>query len=188
MKRIIAAMIVLGALALAASPALAQQTTGTVTGRIVDRRVRRARRDSHGAKPGHRVRANRRVGRGRHLPPDGAAGRHLRSHRGAAGLQQDREQGHRDQRRPDARPRLRDEDRVGLGNRRRDRRHAAHRDHQLLGRRRRRHQPHREPAAQRPAVRERGDDDPRRRGRLPLRSDEEHAGTRRRLAAATAAT
>ncbi len=36
MKKIIALVIVLGALAAAAAPAWAQQTTGTITGRIVD--------------------------------------------------------------------------------------------------------------------------------------------------------
>ena len=45
----------------------------------------------------------------------------------------------------------------------------------LVGRRRRRHRPHREPAAQRPAVREPRGDDSRRRPRFPLRPDQELA-------------
>ena len=45
----------------------------------------------------------------------------------------------------------------------------------LVGRRRRRHRAHREPAAQRAPVREPGRHDPRRRPRLPLRPDQEHA-------------
>ena len=45
----------------------------------------------------------------------------------------------------------------------------------LVGRRHRRHRAHREPAAQWPAVREPGGDDSRRRTRIPLRSDEELA-------------
>ena len=44
-----------------------------------------------------------------------------------------------------------------------------------VGRRRGGHRPHREPAAQRPPVRQPGRDDPRRRPRLPLRPDQEHA-------------
>ena len=57
----------------------------------------------------------------------------------------------------------------------RQRRNAAHRDELVLGRRRRRHQPDREPAAQRPAVRQPRGDDSRRRPRHPLRPDEELA-------------
>ena len=45
----------------------------------------------------------------------------------------------------------------------------------VVGRRRRRHRAHREPAAQRPAVRQPGGDGSRRRPRLPLRPDQEHA-------------
>ena len=67
-------------------------------------------------------------------------------------------------------------------------RDAAHRDQLVVGRRRRRRQPHREPAAQRPAVRQPGGDHPRRRPRLPLRSRPRARSSRRRSAAATAAT
>ena len=52
---------------------------------------------------------------------------------------------------------------------------AARRGQRLLCRRRRRRAEHREPAAQRPAVREPGGDDPGRWPRLPQRPDQEHA-------------
>ena len=76
------------ALALAAPAAEAQQTTGTITGRIVD--------DQGAAVPGVTVTGKntqtgftrtRRLRRRGHLPPDGTARRHLRHHRRAAGLQ-----------------------------------------------------------------------------------------------------
>ncbi len=63
----------------------------------------------------------------------------------------------------------------GSGGDHRQRRNANHRDRLVIGRWRRRHQPHREPAAQRPPVREPGGDDSRRRSRLPFRSDQELA-------------
>ena len=89
MKKIISSMIVLCSLWLAATPAVAQQTTGTITGRIVD--------DQGAAVPGATVTGknlatgfiqNRRLGRRGHFPADRAAGRHLRPDDGAAGVQQ----------------------------------------------------------------------------------------------------
>ena len=183
-------MFALLALALVAAPALAQQTTGNITGRIVD--------GQGAAVPGVTVTGKNSatgftrtdvIGRARHLSTDGTAGRHLRPHRGAGGVQPGREQGHRGQRRADARRGHGPE--VGDASRRRSPSPAESpliETGVLLGRRRRRHRAHREHAAERPAVREPRGDDPRRRARVPLRPDQEHAGTRRRSAAATAAT
>ena len=99
MKKIILAMIVLCALASGAptyahaahaafEPAAAQQTTGNISGRIVDAQgaampgVTVTGRDTR-----HRLRPHRRVRRRRALSAVGAAGRHLRRDRGAVGVQ-----------------------------------------------------------------------------------------------------
>ena len=130
MKRIITSMIVLCALWLAATPAAAQQTTGTITGRIVD--------DQGAAIPGVTVTAKNaatgfvrteRLGRRGHLPPQRAARRHVRPVDGPAGLRQGREQGHRGQRRPDARPQPDAQARDGAGDDHGQRGHAADPDH-----------------------------------------------------------
>ena len=178
MKRLIMAGL-LGALALTAVPASAQQTTGNITGRIIDAQ--------NAAIPGvtvtakqraDRVRPHRRQRRGRrHLPPERAAGRHLRPHRRALRLRQRRAaraSSSTSARRStvDVRAEGRDaspETVTVTGA------VAADRSDRVVGRRRRRHRPHREPAAQRPPVREPRRDDSRRRPRLPLRPDQEHA-------------
>ena len=154
------------------------------------RRSRRggAGRDGQRQERRNRISADGGVRCGRDLPPGGAAGRQLRSPGRAPGLHQGREQGHRRQRRPDARSELHAQAGDGAGDDHRLGRDAADSDLVLVGRRRRRHGADREPAAQRPAVRQRGDHDPGRGARLPLGSDQEHAGTRRRSPAATAAT
>ena len=164
------------ALALTAASAFAQQTTGTINGRVLDEQGRRCLAHRLGHQREHRFHAQRRLRRRRRLPAHRPSGRHLRR----------------------GRPRSRDSPR----SRRRgivvnvaqtldldfdlkvaqvaenitvSGEYAAHRHQFLLGRRRRRHRPHREPAAQRPAVREPRRHDPRRRPRLPRRSDQEHA-------------
>ena len=137
---------------------------------------RGARRDRHRQEPATGfVRTEVSDGEGR-LSADGAAGRHLRRDRGAPGVQQFRPQGHRRQRR---RRRLDLNIKLKLG---------GITESIIVGA----ESPlvkttvssvggvvdveqHREPAAQRPAVRQPGVDDPRRRPRLPLRPDQEHA-------------
>ena len=145
-------------------------------------------RHRHGAQPADRLRPHGRLRRRRHLPPDVAAGRHLRRHRRAVGVRDLHPQGRHGQRRADDGPQHRAEARRRLRIGQRHGRTADGEDHRLVGRRRRRRDEDREPAAQRPAVREPRGDDPRRRPRLPLRSDQVARSTRRRLPAATAAT
>ena len=161
---------------LVSANALAQQTTGTIMGRVLD---------AQGAAiPGATVTATspstgfvRTVvsDSRRRVSPERAARRAVR-HRGRAGrLRVGRSQGRLDQRRPDHHARLRVE---GRERRRDDHRHgrsAPHRVERVVGGRRRGHRPHREPAAERPAVREPRGDDSRRGPRLPLGPDQEHA-------------
>ena len=86
-NRIILAMITLVAALVAPPAAMAQQTTGNITGRIIDAQG--------AAVPGVTVTAKntqtgftplRRHRRRRHLPPERASGRHLRSDRRAPGF------------------------------------------------------------------------------------------------------
>ena len=135
----------------------------------------RARCDGYGTQPPDGFRAHGCDRRRGDLSPHGASGRHLRSDRGAARLHQDREQGHRRQRRADARHRHDLEACIGPGNGYGQRGHTAHRDELVVGRRRRRCPSHREPAAQRPAVRQSRRDHPRRRPGIPFRPDQELA-------------
>ncbi len=175
MRKIIVAMIAVCVAALA-RPALAQQTTGNISGRIVD--------TQGAAMPGVTV-------TGRHTQT-GFTRADVSDAEGvyrlsalpvgtydlvgrAPGLHQGREQGDHRQRRAVARHRDDDDGRGGVGERDGDRRDAAHRDPLLVGRRRRRRRPDREPAAQRPPVRQPGGDDSGRRPRVPLGSDQEHA-------------
>ena len=176
MKRIMAAMIAVLAIALMGSPAAAQQTTGNIQGRITDAQK--------AAVPGvtvtveergdrlHPVRSHRHGGG---LPPGVAADRHLRAARRTVRVRAVRRQERRSERRPDhgrehrsqGRRRVRERQRHGGiadGRRPTTRRSAG-----------RRHQADREPAAQRPAVRQPRGDDPGRRPRFPLRPDQEHA-------------
>ena len=94
-ERIIYAMIVLCSLGLAAAPALAQQTTGNITGRVVDEQGSAVPGVTVTAEHADRLRPHRRHRRGRVYRLNALPGRHLRSDRGASGLQQGREQGHR---------------------------------------------------------------------------------------------
>ena len=169
--------LLLGLLLVASSmPALAQQTTGNISGRALD--------PQGGAMPGVTVTAKSpQTGFTRAAVTDaegrlsivGASCRQLRPHGRTAGLFDDGAQSNRRQRRPDLGARLRFEGRTALGERHRHRRDAAARNQFVLGRRRRRRAEHREPAAQRETVRQPGVDHSRRRTRVPFGSHQEHA-------------
>ena len=158
------------------APARAQQTTGTIAGRLTDAQG--------AAVPGVTV-TGRNVSTGflRTGVTDGEGVYRLSAlpvgtydvTAELQGFAKIENKGIVAQRRPDARRRHDPEAGGGSGGDHRQRRNADHRDRLVIGRWRRRHQPHREPAAQRPPVREPGGDDSRRRPRLPFRSDQELA-------------
>ena len=132
-------------------------------------------RHGHREEPSDRFDSNRDERRRRHLPADGASRGCLRRHRGAPGLQQGGEQRDRRQRRPDARREHDPQGREPVRDGHRHRREPAHRDLLVVCRRCRGHPADREPPAERASVREPRGDDSRRRPRIPLRPDEEHA-------------
>ena len=176
MKRIIVAMIALCALA-PGDARVAQQTTGNIPGRIVDAQGAAVPGVTVTAKnAADRLHPHRRVTDARrHLSAERAAGRHLRPHAELPGFSRSSarassstsarrstlnidSEGRAACRRASRSPASR------RSSRRRPRRSAASSTSE-----------HREPAAQRPAVRQPGGDDSRRRPRLPLRPDQEHA-------------
>ena len=175
MQRIIVTMmfIVLGI----AGPLLAQQTTGNISGRLVDAQGSAVPGVTVTAKnPSDRLDSHRDERRRRRLPPDRAARRRLRRHRRAPGLQQ----GGRTKgivvnvgQTLDVNMTLKvassSETVTVTGET------PLIETTLVVGRRRRRHQADREPAAQRPSVREPRGDDSGRRPRLPHRPDQEHA-------------
>ncbi len=172
-RRFLSAAIVL---LLSCASAFAQQTTGNVTGRVLD---------AQGAAiPGATVTAkSAATGFTRTEVSDpeglyrltGLPVGHVRHHGGTSRLHDDLEQGHRGERRSDGHARLLAEGRFGCRDGQRHRHLAAHRNDCVISRRRRRSEDDREPAAQRPPVREPRGDDSRRRPRLPQRPDQEHA-------------
>ena len=133
------------------------------------------RRDGHGLERADRLQPLGGVRQRRLVSPVRAAHRHLRFESGSFRLLRPRAQEPDGERRSDADDRCDVAGGSGRGKRGRERHVAARRGQRLLCGRRRRRAEHREPAAQRPAVREPGGDDPGRWPRLPQRPDQEHA-------------
>ena len=159
MRRYLFVSLIVAFCAILAVPALAQQTTGNITGRVIDQQG--------GALPGVTVTATQAAtGFSRTIVTDGEGVYRLtalpvgniRPQGRDLGLRDARAQGRRRQRVADAEGRLAAQGRLDVGDGHRDRRVAAHRNDLVVGRRRRGREQDRGAAAQRPPVREPGGD------------------------------